>query len=70
MSEGGNNEVVGRTGHVTTAIPGGSEPGEVLVRVRGGTEAYIAYASEPVERGTLVVVVADRGARSLDVAPL
>ena len=62
--------VVGKTAHVTVAIPGGARPGEVLVRVRGGSESYIAYADDPVDEGVQVVVVADRGARSLMVVPL
>ena len=62
--------VVGKAAHVTVAIPGGAHPGEVLLRVRGGSESYIAYADEPVDEGVQVVVVADRGARSLVVVPL
>ncbi len=54
--------VVGKPAHVTVAIPGGARPGEVLVRVRGGAESFIAYAEEPVDEGVQVVVVADRGA--------
>jgi hypothetical protein len=63
-------EVVGRTASVTIAIPGGDRAGEVLVRIRGGTESYIAYADEPVGLGEDVVVIADKGARTLVVALL
>jgi membrane protein implicated in regulation of membrane protease activity len=70
MAKDGHDVLIGRMAHVITSIPGGGEPGEVMIRVRGGTEAYIAYASEPLERGTEVVVVADRGARSVEVTPL
>jgi hypothetical protein len=42
----------------------------VLVRVRGGSESYIAYADEPVDEGVQVVILADRGARSLLVVSL
>ena len=62
--------VVGKTAHVTVAITGGARPGEVLVRVRGGSESYIAYADEPVDEGVQVVILADRGARSLMVVSL
>jgi len=65
-----HDTVVGKTARVTIAIPGGSTPGEVIVRVRGGSESYIAYSLEAVDRGIEVVVLADRGARSVDVAPL
>ena len=62
--------VVGKSAYVTVAIPGGAQAGEVLVRVRGGTESYIAYADQPVGLGAQVVVVANRGARTLLVTPL
>lgn len=62
--------VVGRSAQVSLAIPGGPEPGEVLVRIRGGTETYIAFSDQPVEEGAQVVVLADRGGRMLSVAPL
>ena len=62
--------IVGRTAHVSVTIPGGDRPGEVIVRVRGGAEAYIAYSERAVGVGTQVVVVDDRGARTLVVAPL
>jgi membrane protein implicated in regulation of membrane protease activity len=63
-------KVVGRPAYVTVQIPGGPRPGEVLIQVRGGTESYIAYADQCVGVGAQVVVVADRGARTLLVAPL
>jgi hypothetical protein len=62
--------VIGRSAYVTVAIPGGTKAGEVIIRVSGGTESYIAFADQPVELGAQVVVVADRGARTLFVAPL
>lgn len=62
--------VVGRTAHVVVAIPGGERPGEVMVRVRGGSESYIAYSDQSVDVGAQVVVVDDRGGRTLIVAPL
>jgi hypothetical protein len=70
MSYGQGDSVVGRPAYVTVAIPGGSQAGEVLLRVRGGTESYIAFADEPVGVGAQVIVLADRGARSVLVAPL
>ena len=64
MSYAEPDSVVGRPAYVTVAIPGGDRAGEVFLRVRGGTESYIAFADQPVEVGTEVVVLADRGARS------
>ncbi len=51
-------------------IPGGEQPGEVVVRIRGGSETYMAYCDEALAIGTDVVVLADRGARCLTVTPL
>ncbi len=70
MSYAGPDSVVGMPAYVTVAIPGGARAGEVLLRVRGGTESYIAYADQSVGVGAQVVVIADRGARTVLVAPL
>jgi membrane protein implicated in regulation of membrane protease activity len=63
-------DIVGRRGTVTVDIGGGGTPGEVLVPVGGGTEAYLAYADEPIGRGAAVVVYELRGGRMVDVTPL
>jgi hypothetical protein len=70
MSYVASDTVVGMPAYVTVAIPGGARAGEVLLRVRGGTESYIAYADQAVGVGAQVVVIADRGARTVLVAPL
>jgi hypothetical protein len=57
----------GRTGYVTVAIPGPGRPGEVRISIRGGTEAFLAYAEEAIARGTQVLIVGDRGGRAVDV---
>ena len=62
--------VIGMSAYVTVAIPGGTKAGEVIIRVSGGTESYIAFCDQPVEVGAQVVVVADRGARTLFVSAL
>lgn len=65
-----NNEdsVVGSLGVVSVSIARG-HPGEVVVKVRGGTEAFAAWADEPVARHTQVVVVEELSARTVLVAP-
>jgi hypothetical protein len=53
------SSVVGLQGRVTGRIAPGLV-GEVMVRVRGGAEAFMAYAAEPGEQiavGTIVVVM-------------
>jgi membrane protein implicated in regulation of membrane protease activity len=55
----GDQEVVGRVGLVTASIAPG-RLGEVKVAIRGGSEAFHAYAMDPkdaIPRGTRVFVV-------------
>jgi membrane protein implicated in regulation of membrane protease activity len=63
----GAPSAVGRTGVLTVATRGQAGPGEVLVKIRGGSESYLAWSDEPLPRGTTVLVVDSRGARALTV---
>jgi hypothetical protein len=58
---------VGCAGVLTVATRGPAGPGEVLVKVRGGTEAYIAWSEQPLAKGTPVVVFDSRAERAVDV---
>ncbi|MGY5129411.1 hypothetical protein [Streptomyces nigrescens] len=60
---------IGVIGRVTVSIPTDG-PGEVLLPVRGGTEAFAAWSREPIARHTQVIVVEHTSARSVIVAPL
>jgi membrane protein implicated in regulation of membrane protease activity len=60
---------VGCIGVLVVGTRGGSGPGEVLVRIRGGSEAFLAFSDEPLPKGTTVLVVDSRGARAVDVTP-
>jgi hypothetical protein len=59
--------VIGCTGVLTLGTRGADGPGEVLVRVRGGTETFLAWSDEPLRTGAAVLVVESRGARQVDV---
>lgn len=62
--------MIGLQGRVTGRI-GPGLVGEVMVQVRGGAEAFIAYAADPEERialGTLVVVIEYHAPRTVYVA--
>lgn len=59
---------IGAIGRVTVSIPPDG-PGEVLVSVRGGTEAFAAWSEEPIAKHVLVIVVDAMSARSVIVAP-
>lgn len=58
---------VGLLGVVVGRVRGGNFPGEVRVAHGGLPHVYIAYAALPLTVGTQVLVVNDRGARSVDV---
>lgn len=58
--------VVGKVATVTHRIRPG-RPGEVVVRIRGGTETYTAYADEELPVGSEVVVTSHLSARTLEV---
>ncbi|NUS15094.1 MAG: hypothetical protein HOY69_27485 [Streptomyces sp.] len=59
--------VIGCIGELVLGTRGPAGPGEVLVRVRGGTETFLAWSDEPLARGSRVLVVDSRGSRQVDV---
>lgn len=59
--------VIGRTGVVITGTRGSAGPGEVLVRIRGGSETFLAWSEEPLPEGATVLVIESRGSRQVDV---
>jgi len=62
-----DQSAVGCFGELIVATRGSAGPGEVLVKMRGGTEAYLAWSEEPLPRGTTVLVFNSRGERTVDV---
>jgi hypothetical protein len=58
---------IGLVGVITVATRGEAGPGEVLVRIRGGSETFLAWSDQPLPRGTTVLVTESRGERTLDV---
>lgn len=58
---------IGCVGELILATRGTRGPGEVLVKVRGGTETFIAWSEHPLAKGTTVLVIDFRGARAVDV---
>jgi len=71
-SEVSDQEMLGKVGRVTGTIAPG-RLGEVMVAIRGGSEAFHAYSSEPDEtigRGTRVVVVEYFPPRTVVVSPV
>jgi hypothetical protein len=66
---GAEESLLGKIGRVTVSIPADG-PGEVLLPVRGGTEAFAAWSDEPIMRHRRVVVVDSMSARSVFVTPV
>ncbi len=60
--------LIGTIGRVTVSIPVNG-PGEVLLAVRGGSEAFAAWSDEPIPRHSRVIVVDALSARSVLVTP-
>jgi hypothetical protein len=64
----GDESLIGSIGVLAIATRGAHGPGEVILRVRGGSEAYLAWSAEPIPRGATVLVINDRGTRAVDVS--
>lgn len=60
---------IGLAGRIVTATRGDGGPGEVLLRIRGGTEVFIARSKDPLPRGQAVIVLATLGPRTVVVSP-
>jgi hypothetical protein len=66
-----DGDVVGKVARVTGSIAPG-RVGEVMIAVRGGSEAFHAYAADPavtITRGTRVLVVEYFPPRTVVVSP-
>ena len=64
----GDESLIGSIGVIAIATRGAHGPGEVILRVRGGSEAYLAWSAEPIPRGATVLVIESRGIRTVDVS--
>lgn len=64
-----DESALGATGILLVATRGSSGPGEVLIKIRGGSETYLAWSDEPLGRGQRVLVVEALGARRVAVVP-
>ncbi len=61
--------VIGCVGTLIVATRGAYGAGEVLVTVRGSKETLLAWSDEPLPKGSKVLVVEERGARTVVVEP-
>ena len=58
---------IGCVGVLTVATRGDDGPGEVFIKIRGGSEAFLAWSDKPLPEGSTVLVIDSRGARAVDV---
>ena len=68
LTVAGDQCLIGSIGVRAVAARGQAGPGEVLLKVRGGTEAYLAWAIDPIPKGATVLVIESRGTRTVDVS--
>ena len=64
----GDPSLIGSIGVLIDGTRGQAGPGEVLLKVRGGREAYLAWSIDPIPRGATVLVIESRGTRAVDVS--
>jgi hypothetical protein len=64
----GESALIGSIGVLSVATRGTGGPGEVIVKIRGGSESYLAWSLTPLAKGTKVLVIESRGARTVDVS--
>jgi hypothetical protein len=58
---------IGSVGILSVGTRGGDGPGEVRIKIRGGSETFLAWSEKPLPRGATVLVIDSRGARAVDV---
>ena len=58
---------IGCVGRLSVGTRGEGGPGEVLIKIRGGSEAFLAWSDKPLPKGSTVLVIDSRGERAVDV---
>ena len=58
---------VGSVGVLSVATRGADGPGEVHIKIRGGSETFVAWSEKPLPRGATVLIIESRGTRTVDV---
>jgi hypothetical protein len=58
---------IGSVGVLSVATRGTAGPGEVHIKIRGGSETFLAWSEKPLPRGATVLIIESRGTRTVDV---
>lgn len=62
-----DESAIGAVGVLTIATRGSAGPGEVRIKIRGGSEPFLAWSEKPLPKGAIVLVIDYRGPRTVDV---
>ncbi len=62
-----DESAIGTVGVLTVATRGPAGPGEVRIKIRGGSEHFMAWSESPLRKGATVLVIDYRGPRTVDV---
>ena len=62
-----DESAIGTVGVLVIATRGPAGPGEVVIRIRGGSESFLAWSETPLPKGATVLVTDCVGPRTVDV---
>jgi hypothetical protein len=62
-----DESAIGTVGVLTVATRGSHGPGEVRIKIRGGSELFLAWSEAPLPKGATVLVIDYRGPLTVDV---
>ena len=62
-----DESAIGTVGVLTIPTRGAAGPGEVRIRIRGGSENFLAWSETPLPKGATVLVIDYLGPRTVDV---
>ncbi len=62
-----DESAIGTVGVLTVGTRGPAGPGEVRIKIRGGSEHFLAWSENPLPKGAIVLVIDYRGPRTVDV---
>jgi hypothetical protein len=62
-----DSSAIGTVGILTVGTRGERGPGEVRIKIRGGSETFIAWSEKSLPKGATVLVIEWRGRRTVNV---
>jgi hypothetical protein len=62
-----DESAIGTVGVLIVGTRGPAGPGEVRIKIRGGSERFLAWSENPLPKGATVLVIDYRGPRTVDV---